>query len=371
MSDDNDEDVVAIEGVPSAPADAERDDGPIYHREINESTRKLFAKAASSLKSQLDDGGDDDGMEPAIPPPDDQPAAAAAAPPPGQGMGSQAASSPAPAAAAPAPDRRALDLDVREQGISAREAELDARAKSLESLTGLRERYLERGGGEVIRELLKEWTGASTDDELREEVADLVSDLSSSALGVQAPEELRTRNDAKRALRQVKSYKADLARREAELAKQAEADRQAASERQVAQAIGAQLASNAATYPHLMVEDNPHDIVWQVLKTKAASEPTWSPNWAEAAKIANDHYKAAHEAQHKKLSRLFIPATQTPAVEAQHQGRGHQVQTARTQPPPSPPPANAPVDDDEPYDRHAARRRSLSRLRAEMEKRTT
>lgn len=363
MSDDNDDDVAAIEappevlGGPTSDASNE-DDGPVYRRVVNDKTRTLFKDAASKLAKQIEDGDDDE--VPAIPPPDDKPEAAAATASPGA---TQAVPPIAAAAAAPALDaatsRAALQLEVREKAVAERE-------KALEPYVGLREKYLDNQAG-TLRDLIKEWTGAGTDEELKDEVADLISDLSSNVLGFAVSPEIKSRLDSRRAIRQVKSYKADITKREQQLAKKSEAEQQATREHRAMGALEVQLKAAAGNYPHLMAEDDAHAIVWDVIKTKASREPDWQPDWVEAAKLAEAHFKTHHEKQHQKLTRLFAPASK-PAVEASNQGapqsRGARTLTnAVSATAPVTPPA---VLDDEPYDPQAHRRRSLDKLRARM-----
>lgn len=375
MSDDADLDVPAI-GPPDADAPGSSPSNPIYldespyRRVLADGTRKLFATAAASLKEQLD--AEDSDEEVAIKPPDESLAAAAGAVAPSPG--SPAAPS-SPAAAAPAPDaaasRAQLQLEVREKSIADREAKLLEREKATEPQ---RERYLDKSAT-TIRDLVKEWTGAASDDEVKDEIADLITELSDSVLGLPVSSELRSRTESRRAVRQVKSYKADLTRREQALEERRAADEQKQRESAAANAVGAQLQTVAAKYPHLMVRDEPHAIVWDVIKTKASREPTWQPNWEEAAQLANDYYAKEHKTTHDKISRLFAPAaTAAPAQAATHQGapqsRGARTLTNAVAAPVT---TSAPVEslDDEPYDRQAARRKSLGSLRAAIKERTT
>jgi hypothetical protein len=359
-----------------AVADSGADDGDIiYRRSVSPSTRKLFASAAKSLGEQIASGAMDDD-EPAIPPPNETPVAAAApvasgATPPVAGAPVAAA---APALVDPAAGRKALELDVREKAIADREARIVERETRADSLANARDRYMEKPF-ETIRDLIKEWTGASTDDEMRDEISDLVTDLSANGLGLGVSEAVRTRSDAKRALKLAKNYKASAERTAAETAKKAEEQRVAADQKHRAEmamnGIAVGLKTAGKDYPHLMLEDEPHAIVWDVIKTKAERDPTWVPSWTEAAQLANNHFKAQQDKQRQKLSRLPTPATQVPASGAKHQGAA-QGQAARTltNAVTAPTPAAAPVDDDEPYDRNAARNRSRAKLRAELEKRT-
>lgn len=357
------------DAAPGSEANPVADDGPVmYRRVVGDNTRKLFARAAENLKTQLDSEDADETV--AIQPPDETPAAAAGTVAP---TGTQAAST-LPAVAAPAQEatqsRAALQLELREKAIAERETKI---AEYEATMGPQRERYLDRSA-QTIRELVKEWTGAASDDEVKDEIADLITELSDNVLGLPVSSELRTRTESRRAIRQVKSYKADLNRREQVLAERQAAEEQAVRERNAAGAIAERLRSVPADkFPHLMAEDDPHAVVWDVIKTKASREPDWQPNWEEAATLANDHFKKVHQGQHQKLSRLFAPAASAaPAQAATHQGapqsRGARTLTNAV----AAPVTTAPVtDDSEPYDRHAARRKSLGRLQAAMKERTT
>lgn len=366
--------------------DAAGDEAPGYRRTISENTRLLFKQAAETTKAQLEDGGVDD-LVPAIDNPNEPSVAAApagrsplAVPTDADPRAADPVSQSVAAAAPTSDPHKALELEVREKAIAEREAKLAEREKASTSIESLGERYLEKPS-DILRELLKQWTGADTDEALKDEVADLVTDLSANVLGLPVSREVRDRTEARRAIRTVKAYKTSEQRREAERAKRDEEQRaqveQEQRERLAMDAIGTQLKATSAKYAHLMAEDSPHAIVWDVIKTKASRDPSWQPNWEEAAQLANEHFKNLHTKQHQKLTRLFTPSAQAPAVEAQHQGaaQGRAARTltnASTAPqPPSQPAPTSPSDDDAPYDKGRARARSLAKLRAGLQSRTT
>jgi hypothetical protein len=356
------------------------DNDPIYRRSVSDKTRKLFAGAAKSLAEQIANGDGDE--EVAIPPPDQS---VAAAPSSSATAPSPVAGAPA-AAAAPALDptagRKALELDVREKAIADRETRIVEREKRAETLASAADRYVENPF-QTIRDLIKEWTGAATDDEMQEEMADLVTELSDKGLGLRASQEVRTRADAKRALRVAKSYKTAADKKTADLEKRQADERMATEQKQMesmaVDGIGKTLAlaENAAKYQHLMLEDDPGAIVWDVIKAqhaahvKAGNAPdAFVGDWPNAAELANNHFKAQHDKQRQKLSRLPTPVTHVPADKAKHQGAA-QGQVARTLTNASTAPVqpSAPVDSDAPYDKEAARSRSRAKMRAELEKR--
>lgn len=379
MSDDNtpDLDMPAIappdDAGPGTESNPVAEDAPLYRRVVSDGTRKLFAKAADALKTQLETEDADETV--AIQPPDATPAAPAGSPAP-QGSQGALATPLTPAGAAPAPDaaasRVALQLEVRERAIAERESKLVEREKSLEAQGNARDRYLD-SSAKTIRELVKEWTGAASDDEVKDEIGDLITELSDSVLGLPVSPELKSRIDSRRAIRQVKSYKADLTKREQKMLEREEEAKQAAREQAASSALAERLrAVPADKYPHLMAEDDPHAIVWDVIKTKASRDPEWQPNWEEAAKLANDHFQKVHQGQHQKLSRLFTTTASTPVVAASPQGAA-QSRAARTltNAGTAAPVQPASPSEDEPYDRGTARRRSLGRLQAALKERTT
>lgn len=383
MSDDIETGDADVPALPPPDVEADADDvgsraagdaseDPIYRRVVGDNTRKLFQAAAKSLAEQIADGGDDE--EVAIKPPDDKPVAAVgAAPSPGAALAQ-------PAAAAPALDavtnRRALELDVREQSITAREAEIAAREKSGTTLESMRDKYADNPSA-TFRDLIKTLTGVE-DADLKDEVMDLVVLLSEDVLGVPASKEVKLAVDAKRAVRTVKQYKADQAKREAEAAKKATATeaaaRQTQLERQAIDGIAAHLPSLGDKFPHLMAEDAPHEIVWSVITEQRKRSPdpdNFVPDLAGAIALANNHFQAQHEKQRQKLSRLPTPATK-PALGVSTQGaaqsRAARSLTNATTAPLAP---AAPVDSDEPYDKHKARRASMSRVAAAIKERST
>lgn len=391
MSDTNDietgdQDVPAIAppeveqgSAPSADADA--DDGPVYRRSIGENTRKLFAQAAKSIGEQIAEGDTDDEV-PAIGTSNEPPAAAAAPSTPAQ-PGSQPAAAAAPAIDA-ATNRRGLELDVRAKSLDEREATLAEREASVSRYADARDRYAEKPF-ELLKELVKEWSGASTDEELRDEFADLVTMFSERGLGMQVSDDVKNRTEARRTLRVAKSY-TERAKRDAEAAQKRAAEVQTAAEQQRREATAIDgltktlaMDEHAKKYPHLMLEDEPGAIVWDVIKHQQLAHikagnaaETFVANWATAAELADNHFRAQHDKQRQKLNRLPTPTAQAPASGASNQGAA-QGRAARTltNATATPVPPAQPVDDDEPYDRDKARRRSLGRLKSELEKRTT
>jgi hypothetical protein len=343
-----------------------------YRRVVSDKVRAMFKDAAAKVSDQMADGGDD-GMEVAIKPPDDQPAAAADVAPGATGTQTTPSAVAAPALDA-ATNRKGLELEVRERSLADREAKLVEREKSSQTLEAFAARYAENPSS-TLRDAIKVWAGVTSDDEFKDEVAGLITELSATVLGLPVSDEVKQRAESKRAVRTVKQMRADMARRETEAAERAQAERaqaeQTKRETDAMAALAPVIKAKADAYPHLSAEDDPHAIVWDVIKTKASRDANWVPNWEEAAKLADDHFRAQHEKLRQKLSRLPTPATKPAAVavpQGAAQGRAARTLTNASTAPLAP---SAPVDSDEPYDRETARQRSRAILRAQLEKRTT
>lgn len=345
----------------------------VRDRGVKDTTRKLFQDAAQKLKKQLDDGDSMDDLEPAI---TDEPSAAAAA---SSASTPDASKEPhTPAAAAPTSDpvaqavdtSRAAQVELREKQLEDREKAIAAREDAIAARENGGERYIENPGA-FIRDLIKQYTGATTDDELRDEIADLVTDLSSTVLGAQVPESHKLRLDSKRAVRQVKAYKAEQAKRDAEMAKKAEQTARERDAQQAMRAIGHELERVKDKFPHLAAEDDPGAIVWAVIQTKHQQDGS-VPNWEECARLAEEHFKKKSDAWIAKRRHLLAPAApQAPVAASAPQGdpqsRRSSTLTNKTAAPVPP----APPDEDGEWDRDAHRRRSLSKLREPMKERTT
>lgn len=210
-------------------------------------------------------------------------------------------------------------------------------------------------------------------------------------LGVTLPDEVKTKLDARRALRTVKAVKQDVARQQEELAAQreanAKADREAAEQREQAgrerEAIKlvAKLtmdAKDSHPWVHAAAElgliDDPSAIVVELIRAqRARNEPA---NFEAAIKLANDHFKPKVEAAVKKaggLSTLLNPAAPAgssaaaaPAAVAApaSQQVGEQVRrpTTLTTTPTAASPEAAPDDGTETGDRYDYRHRDLRAL---------
>lgn len=378
MSDDYETALDLPEVNEAAEAEAVGDEGagaPVEAREIvrdrgvKETTRKLFQAAAAKLKPQLD-AGEGDELEPAIT--DDQPAAAAAA------SAAHASKAPPSAAAAPAPDAvaaavdttQAAQLELERKAFADERKAFEAQRKEWDDkLAPIRDKYAERPADAIIA-LVKEWTGAATDDEVKDEIADLITELSSAGLGTSIPDQHKVRMDAKRALRQVKTYKSEQAKRDAESAAKAEAARNEMAERNAMHAVARELEAAKDKFPHLAAEDDPGAIVWSVIKTKHQQDGV-VPNWEECARLADEHFKKKSDAWFAKRRHLLAPAApQAPVVPSAPQGdpqsRRSSTLTNKTAAPVAPS-----TDEVDVVDRDAHRRRSLASLRGRMKESAT
>jgi hypothetical protein len=345
----------------------------VRERGVRDTTRKLFAEAASKLKPQLEAGDGFDELEPAIN--DDPPEAAAGAT---ASSANASKADPKPAAVAPASDpvavavdtSKAAQVEMRERQLEEREKSLSAREESIAARETVRERFFERPG-EVIRDMVKEWTGAASDAELQDEIADLITDLSSSVLGAQVPDQHRTAMEARRALKAVKAHKADYAKKETELAKKAEQQERARNEQNAMRTLSAEIDRAKDKFPNLALEDDPGAIVWEVVKTKFHQDGT-EPSWEDCARLAEEHFKKKSDAWIAKRRHLLAPAApQAPVAASAPQGdpqsRRSSTLTNKTAAPVPP----APSSDGEVMDKEAHRRRSLANLRGAMKESAT
>lgn len=345
----------------------------VRDRGVKETTRKLFADAAKKLKPQLD-ASEGDELEVAIGN-DDQPAAAAGASAP------PVSKQPPPAAAAPASDpvaqavdtRATAELEIARKAFDDERKAFDAQRAEWETkLAPIRDKYAENPAAAIMA-LVKEWTGAATDDEVKDELADLITELSSVGLGTSVPEQHKTRMESRRALRQVKAYKAEQAKKDAESAKRAEQQRQEQTERETVRSLNHELSKPDALkqFPYLAAEDDPGAIVWAVVKTKHQQSGA-VPTWEECAKLADEHFKKKSDAWLAKRPHLLAPAApQALVVESAPQGdpqsRRSSTLTNKTTAP-VPPAASSDADG---LDRDAHRSRSLGALRQRMKESAT
>lgn len=274
-------------------------------------TRKAMADVIANFAKQREAGGDDDEAEgnfgaydenatpkirkPTMP--------AAGAPQPAVSPSPQTTPPPAPSLdpgvqqAKAAYESKLGDLAAREQAVIAREKSADALA--------FRDTYAERPI-HALKDQLTKLGIVTTDDEWKDEVADLVTALSGEVLGVQLPQEVRNKIEAKRALRAVKAQRASIQEREQLLDRQRQ-EAQAQLERSRAvESLGKELSKDehATQYPWLTAEDNPGEIVVDVIMTRHGKDGTVM-KWQDAAKLANEYLQNQATAYHQKRRHLL------------------------------------------------------------------
>jgi hypothetical protein len=307
-------------------------------RVVSDSTRKAI-KAIAELGKKA--GAVDLGDE--LVPMEHDPAPAAAAPKPAAAAAAPAAIE-APAVAPPAApagaaqaaqataaeimaraevDRLRSDHEQRVKDLDAREAKLAAREKLIPDRAAFAERP-----GAALATMLRSALGLGDKDdaELKEAISDLVTEASMEHLGVVLPDEVKTKMDARRALRTVKAVKQDVARQQEEMAAQreanAKADKDAAEQRDqgererkaitlVRELVGGTKDSHPFIHAagDLGIIEDPTAVVVELIRAqRARGEPA---DWQAAVRLANDHFKPKVEAAVKKsatLSALLKPA---------------------------------------------------------------
>jgi len=399
---DDDGDVAAIDGgsepeSPTGDAPDDSDDGEDAFdaqstlaarivkassatRPISKRTRELFAAASQKIKASK---GDDDedvafGLDEAeAAPAGAQGQAGAAAPAAGQ------AAAKTGAAAAVVPPAPSLDPQVAElrQQWTAKIADLDKREQQIveRERTGdvgkLRDKYFERGADALV-DVIKQWSIAETDDDLKDEIASVVAELSSKVLGVEVPREALERASTRRTAKSIKIMKADMVRDAEAREAQIKAREDEANRTRVKAILGQELAKkeHAEAFPWLASEDAPGDIVFDVVEAALKRDGT-QLTWQEAAKRANDFLKNQASAYYDKRKHLLAGPAQAGAGAPQQQrtGRpsGPQVtrppQTAQPPPAPQQPPAIPPVNGK--WNDEAHRRATKQRFRAAFQPR--
>jgi hypothetical protein len=193
---------------------------------------------------------------------------------------------------------------------------------------------------------------------MRDEVADLITELSTTVLGVQPDPNIRAKIEAKRATKGVKAQMAKLTAREQALATErqaiAERDQRTQTERMLHQEI-----SNpeiAKQHPYLALEEEAGGMIYDVVESKfkrdlaaGNANPVAMP-WKDAAKQIDDYLKTKWGAAYDKRSHLFAPKAppangsngQRPQGDPQGIRRSHtltnQAAAQTTLPPPAEPP---------------------------------
>lgn len=290
------------------------------HHVISERTRALFRKASESVKEQLAEDGDespfgeyDEGVPPPPPPPKAQAPAASEAP--GTAQAVPVAES---AGAQPVPSQPSAEEQASRAALESRSADLDAREQALSQLEAARDMgrvkaaYLEKGGS-VIAQQLREWIGKdASDDDYKQEVADLITELSVSVLGVSdVPADVKRGIEARRALRSVRVLKDSISESEAQRAQRQDQERQENGKRAAISALNqemrAQTKDYAKQFPALYAEDDPGLLIYLTAERQQKQDGTILA-WTEAAKRADAHLRKQAAAFFDKRRHLFDAA---------------------------------------------------------------
>lgn len=299
---------------------------------VSEKTRELFKKASASVRKQLEEDGDESPFgeydEGAAPSPkktglgtttvvevvkDAGKLEVAPQQPPVEPATSSQQSAEAQAYRAQL-EARGVELAEREARIAEQERAGD--------LAQIRTTYFEKGAV-AVRDMLKGWLGKdATEDDIRQEVADLITDLSVQVLGVEVPSEIRAKMDTKRALRSVKVLKDSISESEAQKAKQAEQEREVEGRRQAVQLLNQEIKNTSKDYakqfPYLMAEDNPGELIYLTAVNQHKKDGT-QLHWSEAAKRVNEHLRTQVSAFIDKRKHLISAAPATAGAPANGQ----------------------------------------------------
>ena len=172
--------------------------------------------------------------------------------------------------------------------------------------------YFEKGGS-VIASQIREWLGKDvSDDDYKQEVADLITELSVSVLGVNdVPSEVKRGIEARRALRSVKVLKESITETEAQKAKRQEQEQQEQGKRAAIHALNQELRTPTKDYakqfPALFAEDDPGLLIYLTAERQQKQDGTILA-WTEAAKRADAHLRKQASAFYDKRKHLFDAA---------------------------------------------------------------
>lgn len=303
-------------------------------RPVSAKVRQMIADIAKQAKPG-DDASDEDvviGGEEMEPERGKAKAPAAGAVAAGSSGGAPDPTAGTPQLTPPAPS---LDPEIAKlrETYTAKMAELDAREQALadqaasSDFGALAEEYTEKGGAGVVVKLLKKFSGLDG-DALKEEVADLVTALSMSELGVDVPPEVRDRLDRKITSRALKAMKEGLSKREQDAAKQREQAQETEKRNYAVHLLREELKKpeHSTAYPHLAAEDDPGTLIVELYerRVKAGADPK-AYTWSSAAKEVNDYLEKQGRAWFDKRAHLF-----TAAPGGQGNGAAKQTPTRET-----------------------------------------
>ncbi len=293
------------------------------NRTFSEATRTAFKVAAEKIKSQLDEGADHDDLEPAI---ESEPTKSAAAASSEPSTSAEAQVTPPLAAAPISPVASAVDAIAAE-----RMAQVEAKEKALAE----REAQIRDHKGRfkedpvmTLKEMVREAYGLDDKADIKPYVTDLVTEMSGELLGLDVPQDVRARQERKKAERLIKEHNASLTKRESDLkAKEAETFEKAERAKVVGN-IKTELTKpdRAEKYKWLLAADedgDPADIVYGVADAIIKRDPTWKPSLDDAADRANKFYEAKARKSYEKYKHLLNPAPPKapPTATQSHQDR--------------------------------------------------
>jgi hypothetical protein len=277
----------------------------------------------------------------------------------------------------PEVQRRLADLDTRMTELDAREQRL-AEVEKASDMSRVRSSYLENGS-RALADMVRGWMGKdASDDDYRAEIADLITDLSGSVLGVDIPSEIKTKIEAKRALRSVKAYKDSLTESEAARAKREQADNEKAGRYRAISALDKEINDNtkahAKQFPYLSSEDNPGEIIMEVCEAQLRKDGTVL-QWTEAAKRADEILRKQASAYYDKRKHLFTAApakagsqangtSERPQGDPQGNRRSHTLTNAQASEAPKPPAETPHTAGDGKWSREAHRASTKRKFRA-------
>src|SRR6188474_2987373 len=122
-------------------------------------------------------------------------------------------------------EQRRVAHELRVKALEEREKAIAAREKQWPDRTEIVERP-----AAVLSAYLKEVYGVTSDEELKEVLSDVVTDISENVLGIKMPDTVKSGLDSRKAVRTVRAYKADVERRERALKEEREAADKAAQD---------------------------------------------------------------------------------------------------------------------------------------------
>jgi hypothetical protein len=321
-------------------------------RSVSPKVRELMAdmakkyKAAGGLEDELEPLEHEDApMEPPTLTPE-QLAAKAETPPDPQ----LAPPPPSPTPGQPDPEIARIKAEIadRQAALEAREKQI-AETERTGDLAKLRDVYFDKGAPAVV-EILKKWSGLADGDELKDEIADLITDLSIH-IGVDVPQAVRESLENRRTRKGVKVWKAEQERVAKEQAQAQETAKERENRVRVMGILQQEItkAEHANRYPWLSAEPNAGEIILDVVEEALAKDGT-KLKWDEAAKRANDYLQQQSLAWFGSRKHLLVTDSgQGAAAGGQQPPRNRETQqgskvTAQPpkpprQPPPTPPPA--------------------------------